>query len=108
MKLIIKESKRDVLAKKQLSKLFSELDIDEDDYKDSTGVHKRLSFSDDSGVVMIWGDTEALYVCTEIIDELQIFTFSTDKLKKVIGDWIYETFELPVSIVQIVNKTLLN
>ena len=109
MKILIKENKRDIFAKKRLSKFLSDLDIDEDDYKDSMGVHKRLVFSDGGDVVMIWGDaTNTLYICEDITHHIIIFTYTPQQLKNVIGEWFSETFDLPVNKVHHVNKSQLN
>jgi hypothetical protein len=109
MKLIIKESKRDILAKQMLNKKFPDLDIDEDDYKDSMGVHKRLTFSDDSGVIMVWGGNgNILYFCYDVVDGLEILTYTIDKLKDVVGQWFSEKFDLPVDKVRLVPKHSLN
>lgn len=109
MKILIRESKRDILAKQMLNKKFPDLNIDEDDYRDSIGVHKRLTFSDDSGIIMVWGDSNnILYFCYDVVDGLEILTYTTDKLNDVVGQWFSETFDLPVNIVRLVPKHSLN
>jgi hypothetical protein len=37
-----------------------------------------------------------------------VFTYTPKQLKDVIGEWFSEFFELPVNIIQQVNKSLLN
>jgi len=105
MKILIRESKRDILAKQMLDKKFPDLNIDDDDYKDSTGVHKRLSFDDGDDVIMVWGDNgNILYFCYDVVDGLEILTYTTDKLNDLIGRWFSETFDLPVERVRLVPK----
>jgi hypothetical protein len=52
MKILIKEDKRNILAKQILTEEFSDLDIDESDYKDSNGIHKRLNFSKNYSILV--------------------------------------------------------
>ena len=107
MKILIKENKRDILAKKQLTKLFFDLDISVDYLEDSTGTKKRIEYRKDGDVIMLYM-SGILYVCEDMIDELQIFSYSKQQLKNVVKNWFYERFDLPVNIVQIVSKNLLN
>jgi hypothetical protein len=109
MKILIRESKRDILAKQILNKKFPDLNVDEDDYKDSTGIHKRLSFDDGNEVMMVWGDSNnTLYFCYDVVDGLEILSYTIDKLIDVVGKWFSETFDLPVNIVRLVPKHSLN
>lgn len=109
MKILIKESKRDVLAKQMLNKKLSNLNIVEDDYKDSIGVHRRLLFDNNDGVIMVWGDSNnILYICSDIVDDLTILSYTNYKLNDVVGQWFSETFDLSVNRVRLVPKFSLN
>jgi hypothetical protein len=108
MKILIKESKRNVLTKQMLNQKFPDLNVDEDDYKDSTGIHKRLSFDNGDGIIMVWSDYDVLYICDDVVNDLQIFSYTPDKLKDVVGQWFSETFDLPIGRIHLVSKELLN
>ena len=109
MKLIIKESKRDILAKQMLTKKFPDLNVDEGEYWDSMGGNKKLSFDNGDEVIMVWGDNgNILYFCYDVVDELEILTYTKDKLNDVVGQWFSETFDLPVDKVRLVSKYSLN
>ena len=109
MKILIRESKRDILAKQMLNKKFPDLNVDEGEYWDSRGGNKKLSFDNGNDIIMIWGDANnVLYFCYDVVEGLEILTYTTDKLNDVVGSWFSETFDLPVNIVRLVPKNSLN
>jgi hypothetical protein len=109
MKMLIKESKRDVLAKQMLNKKFPDLNVNEDDYEDSNGVHRRLLFDNNDGVIMVWSDSNnILYVCWDVVDDLKILSYTNYKLNNVVEQWFSETFNLSVNRVRVVPKFSLN
>ena len=109
MKVVITESRRDKLAKQELDKEFSNMYEDVNYITDSTGEHKRIEYRNGDGVIMLYGDrSEALYICEDVTRPLRILSYTPQELKLVIGEWFSEFFELPVEIVQHVNKSVLN
>ena len=107
--MLIKESKRDVLAKQMLNKKFPDLNVNEDDYEDSNGVHRRLLFDNNDGVIMVWSDSNnILYVCWDVVDDLKILSYTNYKLNNVVEQWFSETFNLSVNRVRVVPKFSLN
>jgi len=109
MKILIRESKRDILAKQILNKKFPDLNVDVDYITDSTGRHRRIDYRNGDGVIMIYGErVSTLYICDDVVDGLEVLSYTTDKLKDVVGKWFSETFDLPVNIVRLVPKHSLN
>jgi len=109
MKILIRESKRDILAKQMLTKKFPDLNIDNGEYWDSRGTNKKLSFDNGDEIMMVWGDNgNILYFCYDVVDGLEILTYTTDKLNDVVGQWFSEKFDLPVDKVRLVPKHSLN
>ena len=105
MKLIITESRRDKLAKQELTDEFSNMYISNNYYTDSNGEHLSIEYRNGDGVIMIYGDTrKALYICEDVTQPLRAFGYTPQEAKKVIGEWFSEFFELPVSIVHHVDK----
>ena len=109
MKFLIKEDKRDRLAKQILTEEFSGMYGDVDYITDSNGKQKRIEYRNGDGVIMLYGDrSEALYICEDVTRPLRMLSYTPQELKRVVGEWFSEFFELPVEIVQHVNKSVLN
>ena len=107
MKILIKEDKRDRLAKMMLTDEFSGMYEDVRYITDSRGERKRIDYSNGNGVIMIYG-SGTLYICEDVTQPLRALGYPPHKVKKVIGEWFSEFFELPVNIIQHVDKRLLN
>ena len=76
---------------------------------DSTGEQKRIEYRNGDGVIMLYGDRHnALYICDDVTRPLEFFSYTPQEVKRVVGEWFSQTFELPVKIVQHVNKSVLN
>jgi len=109
MRILIREDKRDIMAKMMLTDEFSGMYKDVNYVTDSTGEHKTIEYRNGDGVIMLYGDrSEALYICEDVTRPLRILSYTPQELKQVIGEWFSEFFELPVEIVQHVNKSVLN
>lgn len=109
MKILIKEDKRDRLAKQMLTDEFSGMYEDVNYVTDSRGEHKTIEYRNGDGVIMLYGDiSKALYICEDVTKPLIIFSYTPKQLKDVVGEWFSEFFGLPVKIVQHVNKEVLN
>ena len=109
MKIVIKEDKRDGLAKQLLTEEFSGMYEDVNYYTDSMGEKMRIEYRNGDGVIMLYGDrNKALYICEDVTRPLNLLSYTPKQLKDVIGEWFSEFFELPVEIVQHVNKDRLN
>lgn len=109
MKILIREDKRDRLAKQMLTDEFSGMYEDVNYMTDSRGEQKTIEYRNGDGVIMFYGDrASALYICEDVTRPLIILSYTPQQLKKVIGEWFSEFFELPVEIVQHVNKSTLN
>jgi len=109
MKILIKEDKRDGLAKKLLTEEFSGMYEDVTYITDGVGEQKRIEYRNGEGVIMIWGDrSEALYICEDVTQPITLLSYTPQQLKNVIGEWFSETFKLPVKYVHHVNKQILN
>jgi hypothetical protein len=108
MRIVIKESRRDELAKKELDKAFSNMYIDVDYITDSTGEHKRIDYRNGDGVIMIYGEkTRALYICDDILAPIVYFGYTPPEYKKLIKNWFEDKFELPVKIIHHTQKGVL-
>jgi hypothetical protein len=109
MKIIIREDKRNKLAKQILTDEFSGMYEDVNYITDGVGEQKTIHYRNGDGVIMIYGDrSNALYICDDVTQPLKIFSYKSLQLKKVIGEWFSEFFELPVKFVYQVNKSILN
>jgi hypothetical protein len=109
MKILIKEDKRDGLAKKLLSEEFSGMYEDVTYLTDGVGEQKRIEYRNGDGIIMMYGNrNKALYICEDVTQPLNLLSYTPQQLKNVIGEWFSEFFELPVKIVQHVNKSILN
>ena len=109
MKIVITESRRDKLAKQVLTDEFSNMYEDVNYMTDSTGEQKRIEYRNGDGVIMLYGDRHnALYICEDVTRPLEFFSYTPQEVKRVVGEWFSQTFELPVKIVQHVNKSILN
>lgn len=102
---MIKEDKRDRIAKKVLTEEFSNLYEDVNYQTDSMGEQMIVHYSNGDGTIMIYGDkNKSLYICEDVTQPLRVFTYTPQQLKKVIGEWFSEFFELPVKDIHHVNK----
>jgi hypothetical protein len=109
MKIVIVESRRDRLAKQVLTDEFSGMYEDVDYITDSTGEQKRIEYRNGDGVIMLYDDrSNALYICEDVTNPIEFFSYTPQEIKRVVGEWFSETFGLPVKIVQHVNKSVLN
>ena len=109
MKVLVKESRRDKLAKQELDKAFSNMYEDIDYITDSMGEKKTISYRNGDGVIMIYNEgADVLYICDDVTKPLEFFSYTPQQLKDLIGEWFSNKFELPVKIVQHVKKGLLN
>jgi hypothetical protein len=109
MKIVIKEDKRDRLAKQLLTDEFSGMYEDVNYYTDSMGEKMRIEYRNGDGVIMLYGDTDKiLYICEDVTNPLSFFSYTPKQLKDIVGEWFSDFFELPVHYVQHVNKSILN
>ena len=109
MKVVITESRRDKLAKQELDKEFSGMYEDVNYMTDSRGGHKTIEYRNGDGVIIVYGDTDKiLYICEDVVKPIIFFGYTPQELKRVIGEWFSEFFELPVHYVHHVNKSVLN
>jgi hypothetical protein len=109
MKIVITESRRDRLAKQVLTDEFSGMYEDVNYMTDSRREHKTIEYRNGDNVIMIYGDTdEVLYICEDVTKPIEFFSYTPHEVKQVVGEWFSQTFELPVKIVQHVNKSVLN
>ena len=105
MKILIKEDKRNRLSKQILTDEFSDMYEDVKYKTDSIGEHKTIEYSNGDGVIMVYGDrSNVLYICEDIIRPIRALSYTPPQLKRVIGEWFSEFFELPVEIVHHINK----
>ena len=109
MKIVIKEDKRDRIAKRLLTEEFSGMYEDVTYITDGVGEQTRIEYRNGDGVVMLYGDrNKALYICEDITRPLNLLSYTPKQLKDVVGEWFSEFFELPVDMVHHVNKQILN
>ena len=109
MKIVIKEDKRDRLAKQLLTDEFSGMYEDVNYVTDSTGEHKTIEYRNGDGVIMLYGSAaKTLYICEDVTRPIRMLSYTPKQVKDVVGEWFSEFFELPVKIVQHVNKEVLN
>jgi hypothetical protein len=109
MKIVIKEDKRDRLAKQILTEEFSGMYEDVNYYTDSMGEKMRIEYRNGDSVIMIYGSAaESLYICEDVISPLRMLSYTQKQVRDIIGEWFSEFFELPVEIVHYVNKAVLN
>ena len=109
MKVVITESRRERLAKQELEKELSNMYEDVNYMTDSRGEHKRIEYRNGDGVIMVYGNTDKiLYISEDVVKPIIFFGYTPQELKRVIGEWFSEFFELPVHYVHHVNKSVLN
>ena len=109
MKVLVKESRRDKLAKQELDKAFSNMYEDIDYITDSMGEKKTISYRNGDGVIMIYNEgADVLYICDDVTKPLEFFSYTPQQLKDLIGEWFSDKFELPVNIIHHTVKGLLN
>ena len=58
MKILIKEDKRDRIAKRLLTEEFSGMYEDVNYMTDSRGEHKTIEYRNGEGIIMIYGNTD--------------------------------------------------
>jgi hypothetical protein len=105
MRILIREDKRDRIAKRLLTEEFSGMYVDVNYITDSRGEHKTIEYRNGDGVIMIYGDTnKVLYICEDITEPLRMLSYTPQQVKNVVGEWFSEFFELPVEIVHHVDK----
>ena len=107
MKIVITESRRDRLAKQVLTDEFSGMYEDVSYVTDSNGERKRIEYRNGDGVIMLYM-SGILYICEDVTKPIEFFSYTPQEVKRVVGEWFSQTFELPVKIVQHVHKTTLN
>jgi hypothetical protein len=109
MKFLIKEDKRDRLAKQILTDWFSNMYEDVNYMTDSRGEHKTIEYRNGDGIIMVYGDTDKiLYICEDITEPIRMLSYTPKQVKDIIGEWFSEFFELPVNYIHHVNKSVLN
>jgi hypothetical protein len=58
---------------------------------------------------MLYGSAaKTLYICEDVTRPIRMLSYTPKQVKDVVGEWFSEFFELPVKIVQHVNKEVLN
>jgi len=109
MKIVIKEDKRDKIAKQILTEEFSGMYEDVNYYTDSMGEKMRIEYRNGDGVIMLYGSaTKTLYICEDVTQPIRLLSYTPKQAKDVVGEWFSEFFELPVELVHHVNKEVLN
>jgi hypothetical protein len=109
MKVVITESRRDKLAKQELDKEFSNMYEDVNYVTDSMGEKKTISYRNGDDVIMFYGDrASALYICEDVVKPIIFFGYTPPEVKRLIGEWFSDKFELPVKIIHHVDKDRLN
>ena len=109
MKVVITESRRDKLAKQELDKEFSNMYEHVNYITDGIGEQKRIEYRNGDDIIMLYGDrASALYICEDVVKPIIFFGYTPPQVKQLIGEWFSDKFELPVKIVQHVNKSVLN
>jgi hypothetical protein len=109
MKIVIKENKRDRIAKRLLTEEFSGMYEDVNYITDSMGERKTISYRNGDGVIMIYNEgADVLYICDDVIKPIIYFSYTPHQVKMLIKEWFSEKFELPVNIIHHTVKGLLN
>jgi hypothetical protein len=109
MKILIKEDKRDRIAKRVLTEEFSNLYEDVNYITDSMGERKTISYRNGDGVIMIYNEgADVLYICDDVVKPIIYFSYTPHQVKMLIKEWFSEKFELPVNIIHHTVKGLLN
>lgn len=109
MKIIIKEDKRDRLAKRILTDEFSDISQETFGYKDSMGGNERISFYNGDNIIMLYGvRTKSLYFCDDVTQPILYFSYGRIELKRIVSEWFSDTFGLPVTNSHYVRQELLN
>jgi hypothetical protein len=109
MKIVIKEDKRDRIAKRLLTEEFSGMYEDVNYITDSMGERKTISYRNGDGVIMIYNEgADVLYICDDVIKPIIYFSYTPHQVKMLIKEWFSEKFELPVNIIHHTVKGLLN
>ena len=109
MKIVIREDKRDRIAKRLLTEEFSGMYEDVNYITDSMGERKTISYRNGDGVIMIYNEgADVLYICDDVIKPIIYFSYTPHQVKMLIKEWFSEKFELPVNIIHHTVKGLLN
>jgi hypothetical protein len=74
---------------------------------DSMGEKKRIEYRNGDGVIMLYM-SGILYICDDVIKPIIYFSYTPHQVKMLVKEWFSDKFELPVNIIQHVNKGLLN
>lgn len=108
MKIVIKESRRDQLAKNELNKEFSNLYEDVNYISDGIGKQTVIQYLKDDEIIMIYGDrANVLYICEDMVKPIIYFGYTPQEVKRLIGEWFSVEFKLQVDLVHHVNKSVL-
>jgi hypothetical protein len=109
MRILIREDKRDKLAKQILTDEFSGMYEDVNYITDSMGERKTISYRNGDGVIMIYNEgADVLYICDDVIKPIIYLSYTPHQVKMLIKEWFSEKFELPVNIIHHTVKGLLN
>ena len=109
MKIVIREDKRDRIAKRLLTEEFSGMYEDVTYITDSMGERKTISYRNGDGVIMIYNEgADVLYICDDVVKPIIYFSYTPHQVKMLIKEWFSEKFELPVNIIHHTVKGLLN
>ena len=85
MKIVIKEDKRDRLAKQLLTEEFSGMYEDVDYYIDSMGEKMRIEYRNGDGVIMLYGSAaKTLYICEDVTRPIRMLSYTPKKLKMLL------------------------
>ena len=88
MKIVIKEDKRDRIAKRLLTEEFSGMYEDVNSQTDSNGVQTAIHYRNGDGTIMIYGDrSKSLYICEDVIRPIRMLSYTPKQVKDVIGEW---------------------
>ena len=109
MKIVIREDKRDRIAKRLLTEEFSGMYKDVNYYTDSMGEKMRIEYRNGDGLIMLYGSaSKTLYICEDVVQPIIFFGYTPQEVKQLIGEWFSDKFELPVNYIHHVNKSVLN
>jgi hypothetical protein len=101
MKLLIKESRRDQLAIKNLNKTFSKMDIQTRPITNGQGKKVFLiNYRNGDGIIMVYNKyLNTLSICDDILAPIVWFSYTMDESKLLVKHWFEDKFKLPVKIV---------
>jgi hypothetical protein len=101
MKLLIKESRRDELAIKNLNKTFSKMYNKTKQIRNGQGKEVFLvNYINGDGIIMVYNpNLNTLSICDDILAPIVWFSYSMDESKLLVKHWFEDKFKLPVKIV---------